>query len=192
MEDNTFDTHNFIERLYENFVDEMVSSPLIYRTYNADIENAININNSIVSQLSNIRRHLETNISQSSIYHSINPRTEPRVNSFQSFLTDSSLYNFVSNVFMGIDEDDFTMYDMEDVKLTLPIEEFNKYPVHKANQNDHNKECYICLDKYIENEELTTLPCNHVFHKQCIQTWLCNEHITCPICRIDIRNPLKK
>jgi hypothetical protein len=77
---------------------------------------------------------------------------------------------------------------MEDVKITLPIEDFNKYPVHKANQNEHNDECYICLDKYIENEELTTLPCNHVFHKHCIQTWLCKEHITCPVCRVDIRN----
>lgn len=190
MEENN--TNTLIEILYENFVDEMISFPLIYRTYNADVENAININNSIVSQLSNIRRHLETDISFD-INHTISPRT--RVNSFQSFLTrnfltnsSSSFYNFVSEIF-DIDSDlNFDMYNMEDVKTTLPIEDFEKYPVHTANQHEYDKECYICLDKYIKNEELTTLPCNHVFHKHCIQTWLCKEHITCPVCRVDIRN----
>jgi hypothetical protein len=188
MENNTFNTNSLVELLYENFVDEMISSPLIYRTYNEDIENAININNNIVSQLSNIRRHLE-----SDTLNTINPRT--RVNSFQSFLNrnfltnpSSSFYYFVSEIFDIDSEINFDMQNMEDVKITLPIEEFNKYPVHIAGQNEHEKECYICLEKYIENEELTTLPCNHVFHKHCIQTWLCKEHITCPTCRVDIRN----
>ena len=53
---------------------------------------------------------------------------------------------------------------------------------------DENK-CPICFDLYKEGEFKRVLSkCNHVFHKKCIDKWLCkeyNEHnkMSCPICR---------
>lgn len=48
--------------------------------------------------------------------------------------------------------------------------------------NDYKKsfgECSICLEDMKLN--LEALPCGHLFHKKCIQTWS-NKKKVCPIC----------
>ena len=42
-------------------------------------------------------------------------------------------------------------------------------------------ECTICLDK-IKNTDKKVLSCNHIFHKNCVDTWL-QETPNCPLCR---------
>jgi len=43
--------------------------------------------------------------------------------------------------------------------------------------------CAICLEEYTDtNKKICILPCNHTFHKQCIEEWWKKEH-TCPFCR---------
>ena len=46
-------------------------------------------------------------------------------------------------------------------------------------------ECVICLDDFKVRDKIFTLPCNHIFHKTCIQPWLSTNH-NCPLCRVDI------
>ncbi|KAI4873453.1 hypothetical protein NFI96_027303 [Prochilodus magdalenae] len=45
--------------------------------------------------------------------------------------------------------------------------------------------CAVCIDSFKRGDIVTTLPCNHVFHKTCIEPWLL-EHHTCPMCKYDI------
>lgn len=46
-----------------------------------------------------------------------------------------------------------------------------------------NSNCTICLDDFKNNEKLMTLTdCKHVFHKECINTWLDTKQ-TCPNCQ---------
>ena len=47
--------------------------------------------------------------------------------------------------------------------------------------------CSICLDD-IKNEHGKELPCKHLFHTHCVDNWLMNEKVTCPMCRVDIRD----
>ena len=42
--------------------------------------------------------------------------------------------------------------------------------------------CSITLNKFVENEILIKLPCNHIFSKDAILQWLENEHAHCPMC----------
>lgn len=48
-----------------------------------------------------------------------------------------------------------------------------------------DSECYICLQEFVEGDEMSishNLECTHFFHKQCIVDWLvCDER--CPTCR---------
>jgi E3 ubiquitin-protein ligase RNF13 len=46
-------------------------------------------------------------------------------------------------------------------------------------------ECSICLESYVKNQKVISLPCNHVFHSKCIKPWITkNEQSpTCPNCR---------
>lgn len=42
--------------------------------------------------------------------------------------------------------------------------------------------CSICLEDYVDGVEVVDLPCSHLFHHKCIETWAIN-HPECPLCR---------
>lgn len=42
--------------------------------------------------------------------------------------------------------------------------------------------CPICLDQFQPSTDIVVLPCNHGFHKNCIEPWL-KMHSECPLCR---------
>ncbi|XWS15136.1 hypothetical protein CRYUN_Cryun35bG0068200 [Craigia yunnanensis] len=44
------------------------------------------------------------------------------------------------------------------------------------------KECAICLDEFLEGDEVASMPCAHVYHDGCIVKWLETSHL-CPLCR---------
>lgn len=41
----------------------------------------------------------------------------------------------------------------------------------KSIDTDH-AECSICLEDYVEGDNLRTLPCKHEFHADCVDAWL--------------------
>ncbi|MED6120078.1 hypothetical protein PIB30_017525 [Stylosanthes scabra] len=45
--------------------------------------------------------------------------------------------------------------------------------------------CCICLAKYADNDELRELPCDHIFHVDCIDKWL-QINASCPLCKYEI------
>ena len=45
-----------------------------------------------------------------------------------------------------------------------------------------NKQCLICLDNYEVEENLCYLPCFHLFHSDCIKTWIKKSN-KCPLCK---------
>lgn len=52
-------------------------------------------------------------------------------------------------------------------------------PVSTPSSHD---QCTICLAEYEAGEEIRDLPCNHAYHRECIDEWL-RAHRRCPICR---------
>ncbi|KAJ8773430.1 hypothetical protein K2173_004260 [Erythroxylum novogranatense] len=45
--------------------------------------------------------------------------------------------------------------------------------------------CCICLNKYVEDDDLRELPCSHVFHVDCVDKWL-KINASCPLCKSEI------
>jgi hypothetical protein len=83
---------------------------------------------------------------------------------------------------------------LEDVKITISQEEFNELKTQNLSEKllqklieDEVNNCNICMEQYEVNNNITTLPCKHIFHKECIKAWLCQEKVNCPICRHDVR-----
>jgi hypothetical protein len=45
-------------------------------------------------------------------------------------------------------------------------------------------QCSICLNNITTGQDVTSLPCDHMFHSQCIQRWF-RRNATCPVCRAE-------
>lgn len=48
-------------------------------------------------------------------------------------------------------------------------------------------ECVICYAAYRSGDMLTTLPCAHMFHSECINRWL-KERKNCPLCYEEVKD----
>jgi len=191
------ENYDFFEELYEEMIDEINNTPLTTSRLN-DYSDIININENIINTVFNIRRYLEINEAtfpirnqyrEEVLYNShfdMHSNTEPTIesnllNSLFDFFLDNSL-NFNQNLYEDL---------QEDVKVTLTQEEFNKFNkirVSNDNYEKYNKQCNICIEDYKINDFVIELPCKHLFHKECIENWLCKEKISCPVCRKDCRN----
>lgn len=47
--------------------------------------------------------------------------------------------------------------------------------------NSEDRDCVICLG-IMEIEDIERLRCNHIFHRECLSTWM-NTKYNCPTCR---------
>ena len=85
-------------------------------------------------------------------------------------------------------------YDYEDVKIVLNEEQFNNLECkcYKDLNLNEAKECLICIDNFNEEDDIVKIKCNHIFHKNCIKSWLCEESNKCPVCRISIDEGIQK
>lgn len=45
--------------------------------------------------------------------------------------------------------------------------------------------CSICHDNFQTTQDILKLPCRHVYHCECLATWL-HRHDTCPLCRYQL------
>lgn len=68
----------------------------------------------------------------------------------------------------------------------LKVIKFKKNP--NVQQGEEEK-CPICFMDFDSGEEVKMLPCKHVFHPGCIDTWLV-RNCTCPICKRDVKDML--
>ncbi|KAL2322326.1 hypothetical protein Fmac_026705 [Flemingia macrophylla] len=85
------------------------------------------------------------------------------------------------------DEDDDVGEVMEESMLCFQMipasNEAIKTSLKKSKVVLRNEGCSIRMEELDVNaDECCTMPCDHVFHQQCIVTWLKNSHV-CPLCR---------
>lgn len=61
-----------------------------------------------------------------------------------------------------------------------PVSRFKTAAINPASFSDT---CAVCLSAFEDGEEVRKLKCKHIFHKDCLDTWLQQDSATCPLCR---------
>ncbi|XP_078178396.1 RING-H2 finger protein ATL70-like [Carex rostrata] len=83
--------------------------------------------------------------------------------------------------------DDVELYENYDDTMVIGIDDdtLKAYPTVAYTRNSSSNDgcCSICLVDYKDGEVLRSMPgCSHLFHVQCVDTWL-KSRPTCPVCR---------
>lgn len=99
--------------------------------------------------------------------------------------------NSEENVSININEEDnsddllnddlFNKDESKELLKYIPTSVINK----ERKPSDSNNRCIICLSEFQVGEKESILPCLHIFHSSCIETWINNKQ-WCPICKYDI------
>jgi hypothetical protein len=138
-------------------------------------DSALRLNQQIINNIYSIRQHLQHQHPQDDGHEVMN-----------------DVFDFLFSERERDFNDGTSTTEYEDVKVTLTPEQFSKlHKVKVTGQNissydQHN--CHICIESFAKGDALVQLPCLHSFHEPCIRKWLCEEKVTCPVCRMDIRN----
>jgi len=72
--------------------------------------------------------------------------------------------------------------NLESVKKVLSKGQIEKLKLDVIRE-DMIDNCVICCENYIKTEIIRILPCNHRFHRGCVDKYLKKNSINCPICR---------
>ncbi|KAJ3048418.1 E3 ubiquitin-protein ligase rnf13 [Rhizophlyctis rosea] len=61
----------------------------------------------------------------------------------------------------------------------------NDEPIAEEEEDDEDmwNVCVICLENYVDGDQLRILPCGHMYHPGCIDPWLTTETAECPLCK---------
>jgi len=51
--------------------------------------------------------------------------------------------------------------------------------------------CVVCYGEYEDQQEVRELPCSHVYHAECVDSWLQSKSL-CPTCQHDVSTPFVK
>ena len=59
-----------------------------------------------------------------------------------------------------------------------PPKDISDYVIEK---NLIGYECIICLEGFNEGENVSLIKCGHVYHSECLYTWMLKKPV-CPLC----------
>lgn len=64
------------------------------------------------------------------------------------------------------------------------VEDLKSIKYNKESCEQHS--CCITFEDFEEGQDITQLPCKHIFDPQAINTWLKEESNKCPVCRFEL------
>ncbi|CAI5720326.1 unnamed protein product [Hyaloperonospora brassicae] len=107
-----------------------------------------------------------------------------------------SVFSGMSNYERSIDPDNMTYEELlrlgeevGDVKQErwrqMAVQVISSLPTHQWAQSHGENTCIVCQYSFVLNDRAMTLPCAHVFHEDCVDSWI-RENNSCPLCKREI------
>ncbi|CAF3439417.1 unnamed protein product, partial [Rotaria sp. Silwood2] len=66
-------------------------------------------------------------------------------------------------------------------RKTVDTHILDKFPTLNVNEIHLNDQCTICMETYNLGQKIKSLPCSHIFHIHCIETYLKEFSVQCPL-----------
>lgn len=129
------------------------------------------------------------------------------INNISNYINDDSLYDLKLEDDFGINAVEQQIMDeicpnpdamsyeqllqlednMGNVNKGLSAQQIAKIPIIKFRKykSNGNSQCIICMEEFEKREKINLLPCQHIFHINCIKQWLLKQK-TCPFCKKEI------
>jgi hypothetical protein len=79
------------------------------------------------------------------------------------------------------DYETLLLLDEKVEKKTVEKNKIDNFKERRATENENGNTCSICMEEYQVDERIRILPCNHEFHKECIDFWLSEKSTKCPL-----------
>lgn len=83
------------------------------------------------------------------------------------------------------------LQEMErDIGTQTPLspETINKFPTRKYANDEQHTTCAVCVDEFKVGVPVRQLPCQHIFHPECIDEWLNEYSSVCPLCKMNLKD----
>lgn len=151
---------------------------------------AINEVESLNQVITNTLHNFISNFPQSEMLNTssflnslLNPNLNPQpVLSLSTFNSNQQAYNLNANLNVNLSE------QFVDVKRILTKDEIKNLQIVFINEKNKSKYdvCPICFDHFIKTDIVKVLPCNHFYHRRCIDYQLKKQSHLCPLCKIPI------
>lgn len=98
------------------------------------------------------------------------------------------------NLNLDLDFNNFNLLEalnlgLDSQLITINEQDYEAY-VTKVEYDEINTEepCFICHESFIQEDDIRSLTCGHVFHNECIRTLLTSSSVQCPVCSMDVRD----
>lgn len=102
-------------------------------------------------------------------------------NILESNNDNNNIYSILNNYLQSIQQP----HQMDDVVISLDKDDVEKLKKYKLTSSTEQN-CVICLDSIEKNHDVIELKCKHLYHEECIKTYLEKYNHKCPICRDDV------
>ena len=175
---------------------------LLFRNFAHYLNNLIDGTNNISNDNTYITTNLTTPVSTDISNNHVNIIQNPNVDRFNLLNTNPQQLNNVYSDFLEnfVMSSRFTFSDTQNEFNTLlreTLQQKNNYKhvlsekgkqeikteLYSKEKFPEQKCCPISRKKFVENETISKLPCNHIFDPEMILQWLENENASCPVCR---------
>ena len=159
---------------------------------NNNSTNSINSNSDHISSFNSIERNnsiIFSSLSGSLQNNSVIRAPHLILNTISNFLVGRhEMENNLDNIISQIMANDPNIYGNPPAS-NKAIENLDKVNINEEfiTYLKENKitDCSICKEEFTLKDNARKIPCNHIFHEDCIVPWLKNRN-SCPVCRFEL------
>eukprot|EP01126_Amoeba_proteus_P004748 TRINITY_DN11578_c0_g2_i1.p1 TRINITY_DN11578_c0_g2~~TRINITY_DN11578_c0_g2_i1.p1 ORF type:complete len:341 (+),score=69.62 TRINITY_DN11578_c0_g2_i1:78-1025(+) len=100
----------------------------------------------------------------------------------ESGLSYSELFDLFNREITPEDYDLLLLLDTTVAKKTVHVNTITALEESVVTEDDTG-DCIICFVSFEKGDRRTKLPCNHLYHTDCITVWLRDHSRSCPLCK---------